>query len=189
MSEGGAASSSVGVRRRLSIGIVVSAVLVVTAFVLAIVGGSGGRGPQGVDTSPHFAGASDLTALEGTLEHSIYWAGEQPPAQLELTEEEKGSIYLRYLPPGTEAGDPNPGFLTVGTYPILDAVAALRRTADKAGVTLQYLADGGVVLPNPSSEGSVYLAYPGTDLQIEVYDPSPGRSLRLIRSGAIGPVG
>ena len=37
--------------------------------------------------------------------------------------------------------------------------------------------------------GDVYLAYAESDLQIEVYDPVPGRALRLVRSGAIRPVG
>jgi hypothetical protein len=157
--------------------------------VLAVVGGSGGGAAQGIDTSAHFADVSELTELESSLGHPIYWAGERPATQLELKEEAEGSVYLRYLPPGAEAGDPNQQYLTVGTYPVANAVGALRRAATQSGVALQHLADGRVVLRNSASEGSVYLAYPGSDLQIEVYDPTPGRSLRLIRSGAIQPVG
>jgi hypothetical protein len=169
-------------------GIAASAVLVVVAVVLAITGDSGG-GTDTVATPPHIVDASDLADLESELGHPIYWAGERPPAQLELAEEADGSVYLRYLSPGVEAGDPEQRFLTIGTYPVVDAVGALERTAASSGSTLGKTAAGGVVLANPESEGSVYLAYPGSDIQIEVYDPTPGRSLRLIRSGAIVPAG
>jgi hypothetical protein len=177
-------------RHRLrQIGIVISAALVLVAIVLASQGSGGSESAGAVDPSPHFVDAADLTALADSLGHPLYWAGERPPAQLEVSEEADGSVYLRYLPPGVEAGDPRPGFLTVGTYPVADAVGALRRTAAKAGVGLEHAPDGCVILVNPSSAGSVYLAYPGSDLQIEVYDPAPGRSLQLIRAGAIAPVG
>jgi hypothetical protein len=168
----------------------VSAVLVGAAIVLAIVGGSGGStGAGGVDTSPHLVDVAALRGLELRLGHEVYWAGERPPARLELKEEAEGSVYLRYLPPGVEAGDPEQRYLTIGTYPVADAVGALRRAGAKSGERLQRLSDGGFVLPNAESAGSAYLAYSHTDLQIEVYDPTPGESLRLIRSGAIGPAG
>jgi hypothetical protein len=172
------------------IGIGVSVVLVLVAIFLATQGGDGDSDAQAVGTPPHLiGGVPELEALEDSLGHDVYWAGEPRPDKLELSQEADGSVYLRYLPPGTEAGDSRPQFLTIGTYPVAGAVAALQRTATKAGVELGQAAGGGVVLANPSSTGSAYLAYPGSDLQIEVYDPVPGRALELIRSGAILPVG
>lgn len=188
MSEEGPGGSEIRRNRIRLAGAGASVVLIVVAVLLAVTGGSGG-GSEPVAMPPHFADAGDLTDLEGELGHPIYWAGDRPPAQLELKVEADGSVYLRYLPPGVEAGDPEQRFLTVGTYPVVDAVGALRRTATSSGTTLGRTAAGGVVLSNPESEGSVYLAYPGSDIQIEVYDPTPGRSLRLIRSGAVEPVG
>lgn len=170
-------------------GTAAAVVLVAIAVVLAAQGSGQGDDAGVVDTSPHFVDSSDLTALEGSLGHEVYWAGERPPAQLELTEEADGSVYLRYLPPGVEAGDSRAQFLTVGTYLVADAVGALRRTAAKEGAALERANDGAAILVNPTSEGSVYLAYPGSDLQVEVYDPAPGRALELIRAGAIRPVG
>jgi hypothetical protein len=189
MSEAGPGGPEIRRNRIRLAGIAASAVLIVAAVVLAITGGSGGSGVETVATAAHIVDASELSDLESELGHPIYWAGERPPAQLELAVEADGSAYLRYLSPGVEAGDPEQRFLTVGTYPVVDAVGALERTARSSGSTLGRAAGGGVVLANPSSEGSVYLAYPGSDIQIEVYDPTPGRSLRLIRSGAIVPVG
>lgn len=171
------------------IGAVASAVLVVTAVVLAIVGGSSDKETTAVATPAHLVGIADLTALEDELGHSVYWAGERPPARLELKAEAEGSVYLRYLPPGGRAGSKPAAYLTIGTYPVADAQAAVRNAARQAGAEISHVAAGGIVLANPESEGSVYLAYPGADLQLEVYDPHPGRALALIRSGVIRPVG
>ncbi len=177
-----------GGRRGRTIGVVASVALVLVAVLLAVQDQKGRADPESVDTSPHFVDADDLMALEDSLGHEVYWAGELGSDRLELSQKAEGSVYLRYLPPGTDAGDPRPRFLTVGTYPVVGAVAALRRTAVAAGSRLGHV-DGGVVLASPSSRGSAYLAYPGSDLQIEVYDPAAGRALELIRSGAIRPVG
>jgi hypothetical protein len=189
MKERGAEGGGVAERRRRLVGASAAVALVIVAVVLAFVGGGGGDDSESVESPPHLADVSELTDLEASFGHPIYWAGPRAGSNVELTSEASGNVYLRYLPPGTEAGDSNPRFLTVGTYPVPDAVGALRRTAAKSGSSLGAAAGGGVVLVNPSSRGSVYLAYPGTDIQIEVYDPQPGKSLELIRSGAIGPVG
>lgn len=186
-----AAARGVTEERRAWLGAGASVVLLLTAFVLAVVGSSGGGGtdtgslPVG---SPQIATAADLESAARALGHPLYWAGSRPATELELTEEADGSVFLRYLPAGAKAGDARTSFLTVGTYPVADAQAALRTTAKEAGAPLGRLPDGSVTLQNPSSKGSVYLAAPGSDLEIEVYDPRPGVALRLIEAGAIEPV-
>src|SRR5664279_3693392 len=104
MSKAGLGGLGVG-RGRLA-GIGVSAVLVLLAVALAVTGGSGGGGSEPQPSAVRFVEVADLTGLEADLGHPIYWAGEQPSTQLELREEADGSIYLRYLPPGVTAGDP-----------------------------------------------------------------------------------
>lgn len=188
MNVGGVGGTAGATRRRRLAGAGVSLVLVATALILATEDGNQ-EVAEAVDTSPHLVGAAELAELEGTLGHELYWAGERPPEVLELTREADGSVYLRYLPPGVAAGDPSPRFLTVGTYPVAAAVAALARTAARSASALERGPGGSRVLANPSSRGSVYFAYPGSDLQVEVYDPTPGQALRLIRSGAIRPLG
>jgi hypothetical protein len=189
MTEQGAEGLGAAERRRRLVGAIAAAALVLVAVVLAFVGGGGDGNAESFESPPRFADVSQLTELEASSGHPIYWAGLRPGTKVELSSEANGNVYLRYLPPGTEAGDTNVGFLTVGTYPVPDAVGALRRTAAKSGSSLGEGPGGGVVLVNPGSSGSVYLAYPGTDIQIEVYDPDPEKALELIRSGAIGPVG
>ena len=175
-------------RPRLA-GILASVALVLIALALAVVGGEGGGDDAAAGIAARIVTADDLKSLEAELGHAIYWAGDRSPDQLELREEVDGSVYLRYLSPGAEAGDPRVTFLTVGTYPVAGAQAALRRTAHADGGRIEPLEDGAIALVDPSSPGSTYLAYPESDIEIEVYDPEPGRSLDLIRSGAIGPVG
>jgi hypothetical protein len=47
---------------------------------------------------------------------------------------------------------------------------------------------GGVAFYSPSAPTSVYLAYPGTDVQIEVFDPSADQARVLVESGAVRAV-
>jgi hypothetical protein len=187
MTEGGRVVKRALAHRRELLGAVASIVLLVVAAALAVWGG--GSGEPDIPSPPRIASVGDVEELAAALEHPIYWAGEREGEELELKAEADGSVYLRYLPEGTEAGDPQQVFLTVGTYPVAGAQAALRRTAAEGGARLGRLDDGAVVLSNPASQGSVYLAHPDSDLQIEVYDPDPGAAMELIRSGAIEPVG
>lgn len=174
--------------QRRAIGIAVSVVLVLIAIVLVARDGDGAEEVEAVDPTPHLVEVEELVELEGSLGHPVYWAGERPPDQLELVQEPSGNVFLRYLPPGVEAGDPGTGFLTVGTYPFTDPVAGLERTAAEVGTKVRTGAGGARILFNPDAPDSVYLAYPDSELQIEVYDPSAG-ALELIEAGEIEPAG
>lgn len=183
------AEGSNGNRLRL-LGAVAALVLVAVALILAIVGGEGeGGAAASLERPAQLVQPADLTTVAGEVGHQIYWAGKRPGLKIELSVEAGNDVYLRYLTRGATAGDRRQSFLTVGTYPVPDAAGALRHTAAEAGTSVERLGGGGVALPNPSSIGSVYLAYPGSDLEIEVYDPVPGRALRLIRAGQVVPAG
>lgn len=189
MTEGGEAGTGGPAQQRGLLGATASIALVIAAVALALVGGGNGDDAAGIPSPPRIADAGEIEELASTLGHPIYWAGEPEEEDLELAAEADGSVYLRYLPEGAEAGDPQQIFLTVGTYPIADAQGALQRTAQESGGELSRLEDGALVLSNPSSPNSVYIAYPNADLEIEVYHPDAGRAMELLRSGAIEPVG
>ena len=174
--------------QRRAIGIAVSVVLVLVAIVLVAAGGDEEEAAEAVDPTPRLVEREELAELEGALGHPVYWAGERPPDRLELVQEQAGNVFLRYLPPGVEAGDPGAGFLTVGTYPFVDPVAGLERTAAEADTSVRTGAGGVRILFDPASPDSAYLAYPDSELQIEVYDPA-GDALELIEAGEIEPVG
>jgi hypothetical protein len=119
----------------------------------------------------------------------IYWAGEQEGAALELSRPDGDHTYVRYLTDGAEAGDPQPDFLTVSTYANADPVAALRRQGNQPGGVLGEAPGGATVYFSRNQPQSVYIAYPGIDVQIEVYDPDSKQALQLVNSGQIVAAG
>jgi hypothetical protein len=150
---------------------------------------------SGDDDSPADPGEATIVSAE-ELEDAVagepepvYWAGEQGGGELELSQPEEGRTFVRYLTEGAEAGDERADFLTVGTYANPNPVQALRRQGKEPGGVLATAPGKGVVYFNRDSPTSVYLAYPGLSVQIEVFDPNFTRALQLVNSGQIVPVG
>jgi len=137
----------------------------------------------------HAASIKRLNELASSVGHQIFWAGPQPDRTYETTQTKNGSIYVRYLPPGVKTGDTRANFLTVGTYPQKDAFSTLKATAKKQHAETLSLPGGGRAFQDQKSPTSMYLAYPGLDYQIEVFDPKPDRARRLVTSGQIAPLG
>ena len=134
------------------------------------------------------ASVQQLKALAVSVGHPIYWAGAEPQDTYELTRTRDGRIYIRYLPPGVQVGSRRPDYLTVGTYPQKNAFATLKATARKNQVQTTRVDNGGLAFVDNKRPTSVYIAYPSSDLQIEVYDPSASRARQLVTSGQIAPV-
>lgn len=141
--------------------------------------------PPSLRARSQAASAQQLKELATTLGHPIYWAGAQANFTYELTRTRSGNVYLRYLPPGVSVGAQKPDYLTIGTYPEKGALAILKRTAAKNHVPTMSVGGGGVALVDKKHPTSVYVAYPHVALQIEVYDPKPGRAQQLVESGQI----
>jgi hypothetical protein len=137
---------------------------------------------------PAAASISDLRALAASSGHSIYWAGKQTGTTYELSETSDGRIFVRYLPKGVKPGDPQP-FPTIGTYPVPHAFAAVKTIALRPGATKVPLSNGGIAVIDPAHPTSVYVAYPHTNLEVEVFNPLAATARQLVESGAIVPVG
>jgi hypothetical protein len=172
-------------KHRLQLG---GAVAALVAIVILIVVLSGGEDSKTAANGAEIVSVNELrekVALQGV---PAYWAGERPEAELELSQS-GGQTYVRYLTGDAEAGDPRPGFLTVGTYEMTNPLAALRRQGRQPGGVLAKGAAGATVYFSRTDSHSVYVAYPGVEAEIEVYDPDFKRALRLVDSGRIVPVG
>ena len=130
---------------------------------------------------------AELTTLASRNNLTVYWVGPRQGVTYELTETSSGQVYVRYLPQGEDVGSKN-AFLTVGTYPIPDAFAITSAASRKAGSVDVPVNDGGVAFYSEATPTSVYLAYPGSDYQVEVYDPLPERARELVSSGQVEPV-
>lgn len=149
---------------------------------------SNGGGNPTQATKPIEATVDRLLELSSVVGHPVYWAGARPGKKYELTITPDQNIFIRYLDPGVPIGSKDVSSLTVGTYPVQDAVAALQHEADKPGARTASAPGGGFVLTSADAPQSVYLAYPDSNYQIEVYDPDPQRALSLATSGAIVPI-
>ncbi len=178
----------------LRIGGVVALIVAVgaLAWLLFLKGGDDDPAPAsttGTPASQQVAvvdGSDLLDALEG-VGYPIYWAGPRTGVEYEVSRTSPDRTYVRYLPDGEEAGSERP-FLTVASYRQENALAGIRDLAHKPNAIVVEVAGGGSAYAEGPDATSAYLAFPGVNTQIEVFDPRPGKALELIRSGAIVPV-
>jgi hypothetical protein len=174
--------------RRTRIG-ALAAVVLVLAFALWLVF----RGGSSHSKSPVPKGAKAvLISLKGlktlaALGIPIYWAGEQPGVTYELTKTDDNRVFIRYLPAGVPIGSSQP-YLTIGTYPVRHAFIVTSRLAAKSGSVPVDIGKDGVAFSSRKSPESVFLAYRGSGVQIEVYDPTPDRARDLVTSRQVTAV-
>jgi hypothetical protein len=168
-----------------------SALLLIVALLVlpTIVTACGAKKKSATRAPATGVSVAELTRFSSSVGHPVYWAGAQPGSTYELSRTKDGRVFVRYLPSGAKLGDPKPKYLAVGTYPQANAFAVLKATAKKQGVKTTRLRGGGLAFADKTHPTSVYLAYPGSNYQIEVYDPSPARALRLVVSGKVVPIG
>lgn len=179
--------------------VVLVAAAIVAGIVLGATSGSSspkttastpaGTAPAAVSsTSVQAASPATISGLPTSLGHPVYWAGPMAGATYELTRTPDGRVYIRYLTGGAKVGSQLPDFLTVGTYVVPNADAAVAAAAAQPGAVKVPL-KGGVAFYNTARPTSVYFAYAGSDVQVETYDPSAAVARRLVETGAIKPAG
>src|SRR6478672_7425032 len=91
------------------------AVLCVALLALAAALASGCGGDSTSAGEAKVVSAAELQDFASSAGFPVYWLGERPGTEIELTEEESGQVYVRYLEPGTEPGEARAASLTVGT--------------------------------------------------------------------------
>jgi hypothetical protein len=172
-------------RRMVPLLIVLVAALLVWLVVLFIQG----SGSSSSAVGPEIVTTTQLSEFASRAKTPIYWLGVRGNSKYELTQTSSGRVYVRYLRPGIPAGDKRANFIAVATYPEDGGVAAVSKAAEnRKGARLGRTADGATLLIDPSSPDNAHLAYPGADLQIEVYSPVSGQALRLASRGDVRPV-
>lgn len=140
------------------------------------------------EVSPTIVSLGQLSAAAAESATPLYWAGPRPGTRYELTRTANGAVYVRYLPKGAAAGDVEPA-LTVVTYPMPDGLARIRTATRSAGATRIVLPGGGLAVVDAGRPTNIHFAYPGQSAQVEVYAPQSGVARRLVRSGAVRPLG
>jgi len=173
-------------RRIVRIGFWVVLAVAAALVIRSVVDGGDSSGDT---TAPEIVTLEELRDAASSAGKPIYWAGVQTNTELELSRPDQERAYVRYLTGGAEAGAKQSEFLTVGTYGFPGAAAALKELSQKPGGVRGAAPGGAIVYFNRGRPQNVYLAYPGVDVEIEVYDPNPKRALGLVISGQIVPVG
>jgi hypothetical protein len=129
--------------------------------------------------------AKGLRTLITSAGAPVYWAGPETGKLYELTRTSAGKVFVRYLPTGVKVGTKQSTYLIVATYPFRKPYQALEQLQGGKKIVIP---GGGVAVVDQAHPESVHVAFPGVDVQVEVYDPSPARSLQLARSGAVKPI-
>jgi hypothetical protein len=176
-------------RRWLLRGSVLGLALVVALVAWLTTRDSGESAASEETTETRIVSAAEVGNLAALGGHPVYWAGPLPGTELEATESSDGSVQVRYLDEGAEAGDESAQALTVGSYPLPDPAGALTAFAERPGSTTHRAPDGRTVVVSKQNPTSAYFASPDNSVQVEVYDPSPKRALALALSAKVRPVG
>jgi hypothetical protein len=150
--------------------------------------GTEGLGGQQIEKSVEVVSAAGVPAAVAAAGYPVYWLGPRGGVDYEVTLITDGRTYIRYLPKAEQAEAETP-YLTVGSYSQSDAVTVIERLGAQQGADTQPIPNGGLALVNEGGSTGVYVAFPDSDTQIEIYDPRPGRALELAESGALTEVG
>jgi hypothetical protein len=181
-------------RPDVRIGAVVAVAIAVAFLVWLLVRGGDssssatGQTPTVAAIAPVAATPERLRSLSAEVGRPIYWAGQAADSTYELQRTTNDRIYVRYLPPGVPVGV-KARYTFVGTYAFANAYGALKQLAKKSGENSFSAPRGGFAVYSTSRPTNVYLAFPSSNVEIEVFDPSPAAARQLIASGQIVPVG
>lgn len=131
---------------------------------------------------------SELRQIVSELGQTIYWAGPMTNARYTLSVNDTAS-FVRYLPEGKGADDTSMNYLIIATYVINGAFDAVRSAGnEQEGISITN-SDGAAIYYNKSSPNNIYLAYPNSNFQIEIFDPSDERALQVATNpGLIQPI-
>jgi hypothetical protein len=172
----------------------VLAVAVAAALVVWLVvirddsNGSSTESAQVAAIPPVAASPDRLRELSVEAGRPIYWLGPRENRTYELTRTPQDRIFVRYLPEGVEAGTREAKYTLVGTYPVDNAYGVLKELAKAGGESSFTAPKGGFAVYSTEHPTNIYLAYPGSDVQIEVYASSAEHARELITSGQVVPV-
>lgn len=170
---------------RFRAGAVIALVVIVALILWLSLRSSGSSSTSG---NARAVSISQIRTLAASVKHPVFWVGPKPGYTYEVTQASKGSIYIRYLPPGEKVGTKTL-YLTVGTYPFAGAYRAIQKITTRKGITAIRISHGGLGEVPAKSPTSVHVGYPGVDYQVEVYDPTPGTATGLVVTGKLSAFG
>jgi hypothetical protein len=157
----------------------------VTVSLLALALASCGGDDEPLTPGAKIVTEQQLKAEVAKLGYPVYWLGPKQNTVLEYTKRDDGRVYIRYLKPGTTAGSYD-RFLTAGTYPMPDAYDVVKQIGQLPDAT-KVKVKGGIGVQSAKKPESVYVAFRGKDLQLEVYSPDAGAAVTEVTDGNLVP--
>jgi len=120
---------------------------------------------------------------------SIYWTGPLSGANYTLNHLAPGQDFVRYLPNGQGLEDSSLNYRVIATYKVANAYDSIVGAFNPKIAVGMIRPNGTVVYYVKAKPLNVFMAFKGLDYQIEIFDPTPGASLKLATTpGAIVPV-
>ena len=177
-------------RQEVRVGAVIAVAVAIglVVWLVAIRGGNGSKGNNAATIAPTAASPDRLRQLAKDVGHPIYWIGPAANTTYELTKTSSGRIFVRYLTNGVSVGTQSASYTLIGTYPFTKPYKTLQELSAKSGEESFSAPASGLAVYSKDHPTNIYLAYPGSNVEIEVYDPSPSRARSLIREGRVAPV-
>jgi len=167
---------------------VIGLAIVIALVALVVSGGEDENPAAPPEAESTIVSEEELAERAAALGQPIYWVGPVPGTVLELEQlEGEEGVRVRYLPEGSDVGEAPPSALTIGSYPIAEANAALERFAAEPGSVTRQGPNGREVVYSEEKPTSAYFVDPEGLVQVEVYDPSPRKALSLALSGKVDP--
>jgi hypothetical protein len=122
---------------------------------------------------------TEFIELAEQINQPIYWIGPAENFYYALTVAENEQSYVKYLPTVESASDNETAFRIIATYLKSDAYAVTQSASNNPGAVSLSNSDGAAIYYNAATPTNVYVAYPGQNTQIEIFDPVPGAALEL----------
>lgn len=119
----------------------------------------------------------------------VYWSGILTGANYTFINLETGQSYIRYLPDGQGLEDATLNYRVIATYSAANAYDSLVAAGKTEGSVVITSQEGIAIYYVKARPKNVFMAFQNLDYQIEIFDPTPGISLKLASTpGAIRPV-
>ena len=110
---------------------------------------------------------------------TAYWSGPEENSLYSLAANSNGQVFVRYLPDGNGLSDTAAKYRVIASYPQANAYAVTQAAGNQANAISFINADGAQVFYSKSYATNVYLAYPESTSEVEIFDPGNGVALGL----------
>ena len=133
--------------------------------------------------------ASELISTAKLSKTTIYWAGPISGYTYSLSTDSSGSSVVRYLPTAAAINSSINTSRMVATYVASGAYDKSVLVASNTGTSSFKNADKSLVFYKTANTNDVFMAFPGKNIQVEIFDPVAGQALSLsVLAGEIRPI-